>query len=153
MFVARSTLTIIMAKIAKCFGIILMCTLFSCSTKESDQLKIEFSADSSRIVLKNISSSGLLQLKKNLPTDSSYQKLVSVLQTPADDDSISMELECPGHLMLEKDQLVFLPDTPFVKGKHYLVETLVNTHFGGKKDVLTSDVGHRLKAQQKVLVR
>ena len=142
-----------MAKIAKCFGIILMWSLFSCSTQDDDLLSIEFSADSSKIVLKNISAGGLLQLKKNLVTDSSYQKLVSVLQTPSDDDSTGMELEWPGQLTLENDQLVYLPDTPFVKGQHYLVQTIINAHFGNKKEVLTSDIGHRIKNQQQLLVR
>lgn len=142
-----------MAKIAKCFGIILMWTLFSCSTTGDDRLTIEFSADSSKILLKNISSGGLLQLKKNLAVDSSYQKLVAVLQTPADDDSTSMELEWPGHLSLEQDQLIFSPDTPFIKGKHYLVETIINAQFGTKKEILSSDIGHRLKAQQQILLR
>jgi len=124
----------------------------ACNTTE-ERLSIDFSADSSAIIIANIEPSGILQLKNHLETDSAYQKLVTVLQTPADNDSTGMEIDWPGKLVLNKDQLMFTPDTPFVKGKTYLVETIVNSRFASAKEILKAEVGHAVKSQQKVLKR
>lgn len=80
-----------------------------------------------------------------------YQKILSVLETPADDDSTSMEREWPGKLIMQGENLVFRPDSPFVKGKTYLVETMLNTQFAGSGDVTRSEIGHQIKKQQKML--
>lgn len=82
-----------------------------------------------------------------------YQKLVSVLQTPAEDDSVGMEMDWPGALSVAGDSLVFIPNKPFVKGKNYLVETIINSKFASGADILKSDVGRSLKPQQKTLIR
>ena len=142
-----------MFKYIKVFLVIFCGFLFSCNLSNNRTLKIDFSADSTTINCTNIDPAGLRQLKNNLKTDSAYQKLVSVLQTPADDDSTSMEIAWPGKLIMQGDTLVFTPDSTFKKGKTYLVETMLNTHFAIKKEVLRSEVGHTVKPQQKILVR
>jgi hypothetical protein len=129
-----------------------LCTLIvACTTTENKPLLIDFSADSTAIVISNINKDGLLQLKNNLKTDSAYQKIVSVLQTPAEDDSTSMEIEWPGKLALNGDQLVYTPDSAFKKGKHYLVLTIINAKFAKAEEILKSEVGHQIKSQQKIL--
>lgn len=127
--------------------------LIACSSTNSKPLSIEFSSDSSKIIIKNINEAGLFKLKSNIKTDSSYQKIVSVLQTPAEDDSTSMEIEYPGNLDMIGDSLVFTPKMPFVKGKLYLVESIMNTQFAKGEEIIKSDVGHMVKAQQKFLKR
>ena len=86
--------------------------LFSCNTTNEKPLVIVFSSDSSQIVVKDINQVGLFQLKSHIDTDSAYQKLVTVLQTPADDDSTSMEVEWKGKLSLKGDELLFTPNLP-----------------------------------------
>ena len=135
------------------FGII-YCSLFlACNSSKEESLTIEFSADSSQILFKNIEPSGLLQLRNNLSTDSAYQKLVTVFQTPSDHDSTSMEMVWPGQLKLQGDTLIYMPANAFVKGKTYLVETIVNTHFASRGEVLQAEIGHQLKANRKTLIR
>lgn len=131
---------------------ILVCC-FGCSTSNSEPISICFSADSNKILISNIDPAGLYQIKNNIKTDTMYQKLVSVLQTPAEDDSVSMEMDWPGTLSVAGDSLVFIPNKPFVKGKNYLVETMINSKFASGADILKSDVGHSLKPQQKTLIR
>ncbi|MFA6275465.1 MAG: hypothetical protein WC622_01880 [Pedobacter sp.] len=126
--------------------------LFGCTTNNKPLL-IHFSKDSSVIVITNIEAAGLFQLKNNINTDTTYQNLVSVLQTPADDDSTSMEVECPGKLSIAGDSLLFTPTTPFVKGKSYLIETMLNAQFASGKEIIKSNVGHKVKAQQQILKR
>ncbi len=82
-----------------------------------------------------------------------YQKLVSVLETPGDDDSLSMEREWPGKLSLKENEVVFTPDSSFIKGKTYLVETLLGMRFAAVGDVIRSDIGQLSKKQQKLLSR
>lgn len=134
-------------------AIVCACLHFSCQNSENKSVEIKFSKDSSTILISNIESAALLQLKNSLKTDTMYQKLVTVLETPADDDSTSMEREWPGKLSMVADNVVFAPDSPFLKGKTYLVETLLGMKFAAPSDVMRSEVGHLSKKQQKVLYR
>lgn len=128
--------------------------LVACKGTNSKPLSIEFTSDSSKIKITSINEASLFQLKSNLKTDTIYQKIVSVLQTPIDNnDSTSMEVEWPGRLSMIDDSLFFTPETPFVKGKVYLVETMLNVKFATSEEIVKSNVGHTLKAQQKVLIR
>lgn len=134
-------------------AILFSCLTIGCSNTNSKPLAINFSKDSAQIEITNINEAGLFQLKNNLKTDSSYQKLVSVLQTPADDDSTSMEMEWQGKLDLKGDTLLFIPKKPFEKNKLYLVETMINVQFAKSSEIVKSDVGHQVKPQQKYLTR
>lgn len=129
------------------------CFLFSCDQTKSKPLVISFSLDHSKIVVKNINEAALFQIKSNIAKDSSYQQLVNVYQTPADDDSTSMEIEWKGTLSLKDDELLFNPVLPFIKGKTYLVETILNSQFASGKDIIKGKVGTQIKPQQQILKR
>lgn len=133
--------------------ICLLALFFACNQNKQKPLSVRFSADSTAIVISDIEAAGLFQLKNNLEKDTAYQQLVSVLQTPADDDSTSMEIEWPGRLSIKGDSLWFTPQKPFAKGKNYLVETILNTQFASGEDIVKSKVGHTIKPQQQTLVR
>ncbi len=135
--------------VAICLGL----ALWGCGNTESRPLAIRFSADSTAIVISGIGETGLFRLKTNLEKDTAYQQLVSVLQTPAEDDSTGMEIDWPGKLRMQGDSLWFEPVNPFVKGKNYLVETMLNTQFASGGDVIRGKVGHTVKPQQQILVR
>lgn len=132
---------------------ICFCVLFSCNTANNKPLVISFSSDSLQIVVKDINEAGLFQIRSHIDTDSAYQKLVTVLQTPADDDSTSMEIEWKGKLSLKGDELLFTPNSPFVKGKTYLVETILNSQFASGEDMIKDNVGTQIKPQQQTLKR
>lgn len=142
-----------MFKKIKLFYVVFCVFLTACTSTKNKPLSIHFSTDSARIIISDIEPAGLFQLKKYMATDSAYQTLVSVLQTPAENDSVSMEMEWPGKLTVEGDSLLFTPNQPFTKGKNYLVETMINVEFASGKDIVRSEVGHHLKAQQKMLER
>ncbi len=127
--------------------------IFSCNEKTQKPLIITFSADSSQIVVKDINEAGLFQLKNKLNTDLAYQKLVTVLQTPADDDSTSMEMEWEGELSLKGDELIYTPKISFVKGNTYLIETILNAQFASGEDVIKDRVGIQIRPQQQILKR
>ncbi|KQB99315.1 hypothetical protein [Pedobacter sp. Hv1] len=125
----------------------------ACNTTNNKPLSIQFAADSNKIVISNINDASLFHLQKYINTDSSYQNLVSVLQTPVDDDSTSMEMDWPGKLSIANHQLVFTPQSPFIKGKAYLVETMISAEFASGKDIIESKVGYKVKPQQQLLKR
>lgn len=127
--------------------------LTACNTANNKPLSIHFSADSTKIIILGIAPAGLYEVKKGLQSDSAYQQLVSVLQTPADDDSVSIENKFPGKLTVTADSLIFIPNHPFIKGKSYLVQTIVNTQFASANDIIKNNVGHKVKPQQQVLKR
>jgi flagellar capping protein FliD len=142
-----------MFKYIKILSFVVCVALAACNSTNSKPLSIRFSSDSSKIIISAINEAGLYQLKANINTDSNYQKLVSVLQTPAEDDSTSMEVEWPGNLSVAGDSLIFTPTLPFEKKKEYLVETILNAQFASGKDIIKSKVGFKVKAQQQILQR
>lgn len=142
-----------MFKYIKIAALLYCLCLVACTTANYTPININFAADSNSIIISNIEKAGLFKLKANLQIDTTYQNLVSVLQTPAEDDSTSIEKVWPGRLSLQGDSLVFTPDTPFVKGKYYLVETMLNTKFATSREIVTADVGHALKPKQQLLKR
>lgn len=130
-----------------------MVMLFACNTTNNKSLLIKFSPDSTSILISNIDPVGLLQLKNNINTDTMYQKLVTVLITPSDDDSLTIEKEWPGGLSMKGNELEFKPDSPFVKGKSYLVSTMLNASFGSVEEIIKGQMGTSLNAQEQVLKR
>jgi hypothetical protein len=140
-----------MFKFIKIFFVATWIFLLSCNTTTKKSVLIDFSADSSAIIVSNINNDGLLHLKKGLKTDTIYQKIVTVLETPSDEDSTGMEIEWPGKLTMQGDHLIFTPDSAFKKGKHYLVETIINSEFATTEEILKSNVGHKVRPQQKIL--
>lgn len=134
-------------------SIICICLWFSCNITENKSLEIKFSKDSSTILISKIEPAALLQLKNNLKSDTMYQKLVSVLETPADTDSVSMEREWPGKISMRGEKVVFKPNRPFLKGKNYLVETPLNMSFGNIQQVMKNKMRTAMNFQQQVLKR
>lgn len=133
--------------------ILLSSFLLACNTTNNKPVSIQFAADSNTIIISNINDASLFHLKKYIHADSSDQNLVSVLQTPVDDDSTSMEMDWPGKLNITDHQLIFTPQSPFVKGKAYLVETIISGEFASGKDIIESKVGYKVKPQQQLLKR
>lgn len=134
-------------------ALVCMVMLFACNTTNNKSLLIKFSPDSTSILISNIDPVGLLQLKNNINTDTMYQKLVTVLITPSDDDSLTIEKEWPGGLSMKGNELEFKPDSPFVKGKSYLVSTMLNASFGSVEEIIKGQMGTSLNAQEQVLKR
>lgn len=127
--------------------------LTACTTTNSKPVSIKFSRDSSKILISNINATALLQIKNNINSYASYQNLVTVLQTPAQNDTISIEIDWPGKLNLANATLIFTPKIPFAKGKTYLVSTLINVQFLTTEKVLKSKMEPKVSAQQQILVR
>ena len=127
--------------------------LLACSSANNKPIDIAFSADSSRIVLKNVDAAGLHQLRNTPGLDSSASLFLRVLDTPADDDSLGVEKEIDGHVRIVNEQVEFKPLKPFVKGRQYLVTTFLNTKFGNFQSVLNGTISRGVKPNQKLLKR
>ncbi len=122
------------------------------STKGS-QLSIDFSSDSSSVVISGMSEKSLAYLKNNVNIDTNYRDIVSIVQVPNEDDTLGREIILEGKCKMENDHLIFIPKIPFVKGRNYLVQTIVGSEFGSGTDIFTSDVGSHVKAQERLLKR
>jgi hypothetical protein len=134
---------------------VLLACLFlaACDTTNNEPLYIGFSADSSKIVVSGITAAAKFEIERNLQAAPADQHLVSVTQIPADNDTLTMEIDFPGTLNLSGDSLFFTPDQAFAKGKNYLVQTMINAKFATAKEIIKAKVGHQVKAQQKILYR
>lgn len=127
--------------------------LLACSSANNKPLLIGFNSDSTAIVFKQIEQSGLLELQQLKPGDSTLYNLVSVLETPSEKDTSITERPVEGSFSLSDSNLVFIPASPFVKGRDYLVITHLNAKFGNIKDLLGGEVKNRVKPLQKLLSR
>jgi len=135
-------------------GFLFVIFLFACSSANNKPLLIGFSADSSAIVFDNINRAGLLQLQnESSGADSTLNGLVSVLQTPSDQDSTLKEFPIEGRVIVTDSNLVFIPKMPFVKGRNYLVVTHLNARFGSVKELLKNELKPGVRAHQQLLAR
>lgn len=142
----------------KCFVKLtgVMCSmglLFACSNANNKPLSIDFSSDSTKIVISHIDRTGLLELKNSSKGDSTLNEMLSVLQTPSERDSAIREEPIAGKVMLTDSNIVFVPAEPFIKGRDYLVITHLNIRFGGVEEVVKGKVSYSIKPQQKFLTR
>jgi len=126
---------------------------YACSTSDHRLLQIRFNPDSSLVVIRGVDPVGLLQLKQAGAPDSLLCNLVSILQTPSERETSAREVPVNGHFFFKGDDIVFRPDSPFVKGRDYLVITHLNTHFGDFKAAVRGQLNTRLKPLQKQLSR
>lgn len=131
----------------------LVVLLFACSSTNNKPLLIGFSTDSTAIVFSHVDRAGLLQMRSMGKGDTVFHQLISVLQTPSEADAIFIEQEIAGNIVSTDSNLVFIPITPFVKGRDYLVITHLNVEFGRLKDMLTGDLKNRIRPVQKTLTR
>jgi len=126
----------------------LCCLVISCSLKKDEKLNIDFSSDRTAIVFTGLDEVSLFRAKQQ--TDSLTQELVRVFES---DENSGLEQQVLGKIAFRKDTLVFTPQKPFVKGKAYLVQSLLNSRFGKTEDILKADMGKTVKRQEKVLFR
>jgi hypothetical protein len=117
---------------------------YGCSSSNNKPVNINFSADSSSIILSDINPVGLLQLKSSEANDATRMNWVSV--------SMGGKMTA-GKVAIKGDSLSFTPEKPFEKGKSYLVVTPLNASFGGAGDILKGKVSYQVKPQEKILKR
>lgn len=116
-------------------------------------LAINFSADSAAIIFNNVDQAGLLQLKNAHYPDSVLNELISVLQTPSERDTGIKEMPVPGNIKITDSNIVFNPDTLFVKGRDYLVITHLNSSFGDARKIMEGKLSNKVKPLQTLLTR
>lgn len=126
------------------FVVFINCLLIGCSTSNNKPVIISFTADSSAITLREINPVGLLELKNHFENDSTGGEWVRV---SSDGKEVS------GKLRMLEEEILFLPDTAFQRGKTYLVSTPLNTTFGDANQVLKGKVRYHLQPQEVLLKR
>jgi len=127
--------------------------LFSCSSANNKPVLIGFSPDSTTIVFSGIKHADLLKVSNVINTDTTYQEIISVVQTAGEDDSTSMELPIPGKVRITDSTIVFKPLIPFVRGMSYLVVSYMNVKFGNTNMVLSQKLNSGMKPDQVLLTR
>lgn len=138
-------------KLFVCFCSVVL--MSACSSTNNKPLLIDFSADSSAIVFSHIEQAGLLQLQQLNKNDTALHGLIAVLQSPSEQDTTLKETPVEGKILVTDSNLVFVPVSPLVKGRHYLVITHLNTRFGGAAEILKGELANRLRPAQKLLRR
>lgn len=133
--------------------LLFMAGFLGCSSSNSKPLSIEFSKDSTKILISNIDKPGLLKLQELKPQDSIFSDLVAVLQTPSEKDSTIREELVSGNYAVSDSGIVFSPTQPFVKGREYLVITHINAKFGDAEQVAKGQLSLGVKPVQKSLIR
>lgn len=114
---------------------------------------IGFSPDSSSIVFSGIDPAGLLELRNTPGIDTSYGFVISVMELPAENDSVSLEHSFPGRLLVSDSTVIFTPERAFPSGKSYQVVSYLNAKFGDAGMMLTGKLDHKVKPQEVILRR
>lgn len=133
-----------------CFVVVI--NVVSCSNKSNTPI-IKFSADSTSIVIKNIDEASWYQIKNIYRLNPDSANFISVLLTPNETDSLQTEKEIFGKINLKDDSILFVPQTPFLKGKSYLVESYIGVKFANGAKLFKGTLNHNLKPQQQLLKR
>lgn len=133
--------------------VLIYCCFFlsACFSGNDSSFDIDFSADSSKIVISGVEEANLYQLKKNLNNDSLSSKFVTVMEIAANASAADQPLA--GKLVVNGNLVYFKPEQAFIKGRNYWVSTVLNTSFATKAAVFKADVGHAVKPQEKILRR
>lgn len=124
----------------------------SCSNTNNRPI-IHFSGDSTSIIIKNIDEASLLQVKNAYKANADTVNMVTVLIKPGELDSVQDELEVPGKISISGDSLVFNPDSAFVKGKTYVVESYIGVKFATVGNLISGTAKQNLQAQRQTLKR
>jgi len=124
----------------------------SCSNTNNRPI-IQFSDDSTSIIIKNIDEASLLQVKNAYKANADTINMITVLLKPGELDSIQDELEVPGKINIAGDSLVFNPDSAFVKGKTYVVESYIGVKFATMGNLISGTAKQNLQAQRQTLRR
>ncbi|TDG37156.1 hypothetical protein EZJ43_03290 [Pedobacter changchengzhani] len=127
-------------------------SITSCKGGKSDA-KINFSSDSASIIINNIDAASFLQAKKIYDANPDTVNFVSVLIIPSLNDSLQLEERVKGTIKLNKNEIIFMPTIPFVKGNSYLVENYINAEFITVKKMINGGVKSNLTPQQQILTR
>jgi hypothetical protein len=129
------------------------CLFIGCSTANNKPVLISFSSDSNAVVISGISAAGLAQLKNSPAQDSLVYSLLSVLQTPSEQDTSVVEQPVKGLISVRDSVVIFKPERSFVKGRDYLVLTYLNSQFANAGAMLKGQMNYKLKPVQKILSR
>jgi hypothetical protein len=134
-----------------CIVFMLLCSLGACNSTKNSPLDIDFSRDSTSIVIKNIDPVGMAKIKNGELGDSLLQELVTVLESPLAEDTAGMQLQMPGKVLPAGDALIFQPGRPFEKGRKYMVLTYINSKFADFQSIIKSKTKFNMAPNQKVL--
>jgi hypothetical protein len=136
-----------------CGSLLALSTMMGCSSEAKQELTIDFSADSTAIVVDHIDAVGLQQLRSGKFSEVDPGVLISVLDTPSEQDTTGFEKEVEGEIVVVNDHLEFRPQRPFEKGKQYQVMSYLNTRFGNLESTVKGKTSYQVKPNQKLLVR
>lgn len=147
-------LNLLMFKSFYKFLIVVLFALFliSCSGTNKKPI-IKFSQDSASIVIKNLDKVSLLKVRDAYAVNADSNQLITVLIKPGEQDSLQDETLVNGRTKLIGDSIIFKPDLPFVKGKDYVVESLIGVEFATVEKLILSQVKQSLQPQRQTLKR
>ena len=136
---------------ALCCVLISFCCLAACNSTKNKPLEINFSKDSTSIVIRNVDPVGMAKIARGELSDSLLQELVTVVESPLKGDTAELELQLPGKVQQLGDSLVFQPSRPFEKGRKYMVLTYINSKFADFQSVIKSKTKFNMAPNQQVL--
>jgi hypothetical protein len=125
----------------------------ACNSTKNKPLVIDFSRDSTQIIIEGIDPVGMLKIRNGELNDSLLQQAITVMESPSDEDSTGMERVMPGMVVIGAHNLTFVPAQPFKKGKLYLVQTYINSAFGDMETLIKGKTKLHMVPNQKTLER
>lgn len=135
------------------FLLLLVCCLIACSLANNKPSQIYFSPDSTKIIFADIDPAGLLKIRNTPGIDTAFTEIMSVLETPGENDSIGREQAITGRIQVMDSIIVFSPTRPFVRGKDYIVISYINSKFADVATLLKGKDHRGVEPHQVTLSR
>jgi hypothetical protein len=134
-------------------ALVFIASCTACNSTKNKPLVIDFSSDSTQIIIRDIDPVGMLKIRNGDLNDSLLQQAVTVMESPSEEDSTGMERVMPGKVIRGTDHLTFVPAEPFRKGKLYLVQTYINSAFSDLQTLIKGKTKLHMVPNQKTLGR
>ncbi|MDF3077109.1 MAG: hypothetical protein K0S09_998 [Sphingobacteriaceae bacterium] len=118
-------------------AILLACGNNSKQENTAASVQFQLNADSSEIVLKGLDHDVLQAIQDDSLTQDQLESIFAVYKQASDEQLIGLEKPLPGRYKAMADQIIFTPDSAFLKGNLYRAEFRM-PQFYDQKDVVTS---------------
>ncbi|GAA4923412.1 hypothetical protein [Mucilaginibacter defluvii] len=115
--------------------LILLVLLCGCTAVTKDQIEVTVSGKN-EISIHGVPAEAL----KHIAADTSgtvWQSLLPVYKLPADEDLIDDQPQQPGKYKIVNGDVLFMPDTAFVKGQKYVVRYYYYAEGGSLWDIVS----------------
>jgi hypothetical protein len=101
----------------------------------ADAVRLQLNADSTQIVLKGLDHNILQSIREDLLGQDEFESIFSVYRQSANEQLTGLEKPFPGKYQTTSTEIIYIPDSAFLKGQTYRAEFRMPA-FYDQKDIM-----------------